>query len=588
MCGIFGIISRYGDVRSVHYNNIAQCLIQGLSHRGPDGNCVTILDDYCLLGHTRLAINDIEGGTQPFLHSSLDGVSSVVNGEIYNYHLLRDSLQRSSNHRLDTNSDCEPLAFFLLGSSNHQREVPEGMYAAAFYNRRTKTLSLARDIFGEKPLYIYMNDHCLIFSSEINALARANSLTQSDLSRNSLVQFMLYGYSVGLDTIYSNIRQVKSGSLETISIPQWFLVAEDSFWDSSINPTNWPTGVDANTLCEDYLFTYIKSSTLSDVPLCIGLSGGLDSALIAALNCDQIHQSFTVAYEATGGSDETEDAKRTANYLGIPHESVVIPNEDVARLFKEQVLRKDTPIVDIAGIGYAALFERMNERGYKVALMGHGGDELFMGYPWLYKSFVANLSRNPIQSLVYESLPDFRTYFRLLKTILTPDITDCSRWDAFRPVYSSQRAGYAATFDLVRQYWLEPNSLKMGDALSMSYSIESRHPLLSHKVFKLLAEAGSLSFIPEAKWPLRHILSKILPHELIQRKKRYFSPPYIAYYSLIHDRYAQSWRSNQVLRDLNLLTKATLDRFYMEDFKGDWFDYYLFPKLATLHTWVAR
>lgn len=588
MCGIFGIVSRFGQIRSDRYLKISDLLAEGLSHRGPDGSRITILDDYALIGHARLAINDISGGHQPFLHSCLDGIVSVVNGEIYNYPILKKSICSRTHYRLDTSSDCEPLAFFLTRAIDIAGISPEGMYAAACYDTNTRTLTLSRDIFGEKPLYIYLTNDYIVFSSELTALAKAVSLPANKLDGGSIVQFMLYGYTVTDKSIYPEIYQITPGSLCSISVHHWSLLAEQSFWDHPISSTLEVEGEYVLEPCEALISSYVQQSTLSDVPLCIGLSGGLDSALIAALNRNSIECAFTVTYEAPGGTDEALDAKKTADYLSIPHEIISIRNEDVVRLFLDQVRRKDIPIVDIAGIGYAALYERIHERGYKVALMGHGGDEIFMGYPWLYQSYMHNLSRSNSQSIIYETLPDFRTYFRLLPHVLSFESLCDTRWNAYRPCFSRQDPGYSSTFDLVRQYWLEPNSLKMGDALSMSYSVESRHPLLSQRLFEFLASNSSRSYFPEAKWPLKQILNRLLPAELIQREKRYFSPPYMTYYSLISSGCGDSWRSNQVLRDLGVFQDAIMDRFYLDAFKGDWFDYYLFPRLATLHVWMSR
>jgi len=587
MCGIFGIFSRYGDVQNDRFYKMSRLLQAGLKHRGPDGTNMVSLDNYAILGHTRLAINDVSGGSQPFKHKCLDGITSVVNGELYNYPLLR--LRVSEKYgRLDTESDCEPIAFFLSGLLDEDRLSAEGMYAAACYNKHERKMILARDIFGEKPLYYYLSDEFFVFSSELKALAEAVLDSADLLEKSAVIQYMLYGYPIGLQTIYPGISQIEAGAVCSISTCQWTLTCNQRYWskDKALKVVEDQSNM--LELCRENLVQYVQQSTLSDVPICMGLSGGLDSALIAALNRDCIDRAFTVTYEAPGGSDEANDALKTARYLGIHHEVVRIDNSNVVRLFLEQVRRKDTPIVDIAGIGYAALYERMSQSGYKVALMGHGGDELFVGYPWLYQSLLHNLRRTPDQSLIYETLPDFRVYMRLLANILTPDLVSTLRWEAFRPSSSNVAGGYSSTFDLVRQYWLEPNSLKMGDAISMSFSIESRHPLLAPKVYSLLSMVDASAIFPEAKWPLRQILSTLLPGELIQREKRYFSPPYMAYYSMIHNSCMPTWKRNPVLRELGIFASGTLDRFYDEGFKGDWFDYYLFPRLSTLHAWIAR
>jgi asparagine synthase (glutamine-hydrolysing) len=584
MCGIYGIVSRKGDIRSESNLLLAKKLANSLEHRGPDEQQMTLCGNHALLGHTRLAINDVSGGKQPFKHSALQGITSVVNGEIYNYHDIRSRYFSSSQFALDTRSDCEPVAYFLSDVFATTDVTPLGMFAAASYSIHKKRLLLTRDFFGEKPLYYFLSDHLFVFSSELRSLVAALKLSKIQLNLSAVVQYLLYGYSIGDQTIYHNIRQVPSGSIIELSTEDWNLSSRVSDW-ASTSPAQQSVKNDYDSI-KDAIETYVKDTTLSDQPICLGLSGGLDSTFIAALTKDKIQRSYTINYEAQGGSDEAADAKRTANFLDIPHDVITIRNDQVANLFVDQVKRKDVPIVDVAGIAYSALYERMHSDGFKVALMGHGGDELFMGYPWLFKSFKHNLQRSSQGAFIYEELPDFRTYFHLLSKVLKPEHVNSFRWLAYRPEISELNNAYAVTFDLVRRYWMEPNSLKMGDSLSMSHSIESRHPLLSKHVYQMLQSADSITFLSQPKALLKRVMRDSLPDHLIQREKRYFAVPYMEYYAIIDQACRPHWQKNQVLRNLDLFNDSVMNRFYLEGFQGDAFDYYLFPKLSTLQVWL--
>jgi len=587
MCGIYGIISRKGDIRSDSNLILAKQLANFLEHRGPDGQQMILCGSHVLLGHTRLAINDVDGGKQPFMHSTLEGIRSIVNGEIYNYYDIKRRYFSDSLYELDTSSDCEILPYFLHGLLPKGDLAPMGMYAAASYSYKDRKILLARDFFGEKPLYYYMSNDVLIFCSEIRALAAViTKLDQAHLNQFALAQFLLYGYSLSSESIYREIRKVEAGSIIELSIDRWHLSKREISWTaSSLSKQSTDHSYDA---IKDSIISYIKDSTLSDVPLCMGLSGGLDSTFIAAITRDRITRAYTVNYEAQGGSDEAADAISTAKHLNIPHTTITISNRSVARLFVDQIKRKDSPIVDIAGIGYAALYERMHADGFKVALMGHGGDELYMGYPWLFKSFEHNKKRASGSSFIYEELPDFRTYFHLLSKILKPDVLDSYKWLAYRPELSLLNNHYGVTFDLARRYWLEPNSLSMGDSLSMSYSIESRHPLLSKQVYNMLQGSNIDPLFYESKGLLKKVMREFLPDQLIQREKRYFSPPFMHYYSMIDSSLRIEWNNSPVLRNLGILKDDVLNRFYKEGFKGDAFDYYLFPRLATLQVWLQH
>ncbi len=357
----------------------------------------------------------------------------------------------------------------------------------------------------------------------------------------------------------------------------------DSFDRTVFSATIQPDGRSLH----DHLETYTKDTALSDVPLSIGLSGGLDSTYIAARLSKRLSKAFTIGYEHKGGSDEVSEAKRIASFLGIEHSARIIKSHEIYSLFKKSVCAKDLPISDIAGIGYYALYEKAAVDGFKVILMGHGGDEIFMGYPWLYKSYIINRSNTCRYQYLYQTLEDFRVYFKLLKTIM-PAIQP---WLAYPNIQGRGRDPYSITVESVTDFWLQPNTLKMGDALSMSNGVEARHPLINLGLYGEMCRSEEKSYSIKPKEKLRDQLMKELPNSLVQQNKKYFTPPLGSFYKAIYDGIQSEILRNPMckyLLELRALDTTVVDHvLYGSTFRMDALTYYLFPRLATLHVWLG-
>ena len=587
MCGIYGAFMKQGEI-TPHIYNLVKEIGKDLEHRGPDNQSLTIFDNIVAMGHNRLSIIDIEGGNQPFIHKGHDGLVSIANGEIYNYEEIVGNIIQTKEIYLDTGSDCEVIAPIILKYLNNKEDTHakplRGMYASAIYNGIEQELILTRDRFGEKPLYKYENERVIVFSSEVKPLARALKRSINDVNLNSISDILTYGYSIGNKTIFSDIENIEPGS-----IVQYKYRRKDSKVTRYIS--HEPIKYRSKQEVKEEIIEYIMLSARSDVPICTGLSGGIDSCLINSLLKNKIDKAYTVSYESkSGGSHESEEARKAAEYLNIKHKVIEIKNHDVPTIFIEQCIKKDTPIVDIAGIGYARLYQEMALDGFKVALMGHGGDELYFGYPWLFDSYQLNKQRTNNNCFLYETQQDFRVFSKMSSYIFKKEIASELRWDSYRvnekACSRNNDTSYTNTFNMVHKYWLEPNSLKMGDSLSMAYGVESRHPLLNWALTEILSEAPEENFNAPKQF-LKGIISEVLPETLIQKNKKYFSPPYMHYYKLIDNNCrGKGHFQNKYLDGLGVFSREIMRRFYNKGFQGDAFDYYLFPRLATLQYWM--
>jgi len=580
MCGIYGLFSLTPYFsESSRGQLILKILKQSLHNRGPDSSDTLLLSPNLFLGHTRLSINDLSGGNQPFRHSS--DIASSINGEIYNYHALIGH-EHLLHNILSTRSDCEIIGalYSISQNINYPFSLARGMYASAVADSNLNKLFLSRDFFGEKPLFVYEADDLVVFSSSFKSLYSAMQASFPYFDKSFFADYMLFGYPVST-ILTDRIFSVKAGFTLSYSI-------ENGLITKSEIATKVPSS-DPNVSITDLISRYIDQSSLSDVPLAIGLSGGKDSCLIASSLHKNISRSFTVGYESQGGTDEIAEAEAVSHYLGIPHTKVIIKDDQVPYLFKSQAEARDLPSSDMAGIGYYSLYEKVKEFGYKVVLMGHGGDELFMGYEWLFRSYTLN--RLGSSSFFYEPLPDHRVYVRNISTVLSPSHAS-RKWHNYRPLNCELRypqlhpSSYATTLGLACQYWLEPNSLRMGDSLSMNFSLEARHPLLSSDVAYQMSFSDNKHPLQYPKYYLSSCLQANLPSQFIQKEKKCFSQPYMKYYFLIHKQYAASLRADSLLLDMGIVHDDVYNHLFGNNFASDGLTYYYFCKFASLEFWL--
>jgi asparagine synthase (glutamine-hydrolysing) len=380
MCGIAGSTAD-AEGRDVR----AMCAT--LRHRGPDDEGIHAdTRSGVAIGARRLSIMDIDGGHQPL--SNEDGtVWAAFNGEIYNHPKLREDL-RARGHTFTTSGDTEVLVHLYEEYGEAMVHALEGMFTFAIWDERTQRLLLARDRFGEKPLFLHERGGELLFASELTSLLQVRPELR-ELDPVAIDAFFVFAYVPGPGTIVPGVRQLPPGRLltwERGSAPR-----ERSWWSPPQQPVSRrdpPAAIvaEAKQLFEES----VRTRLVADVPVGVFLSGGVDSTLVAAVAAQESSkrlQTFTVGYDV-GAVNETERARVVAGRLGSEHHEVTLTQDDVAVRAPHVLASLDQPLGDRATLPLHALSEFARPR-VTVALGGEGSDELFGGYPryrWLERA----------------------------------------------------------------------------------------------------------------------------------------------------------------------------------------------------------
>jgi len=376
MCGLAGFVGR-GD------RDDMRRMTRAIAHRGPDGEGFHHDDSNAVhLGHLRLAIIDIAGGTQPFFNE--DGqVAVVYNGEIYNHMELRAELIAAGHVFKSDHSDTEVV---VHGYEEWGDDLPlrlNGMFAFAVYDARRKRIFLARDRFGEKPLYYTQQNGIFAFGSEVTALAAHRAIDFS-VDPLGLQKFFAHGFTPAPNTIYRECRKLPAGHSLTFDIAEQSLRTR-CYWRFSIQPDHALTARDEPRLAEEarsLLFQAVERRMLSDVPIGFFLSGGIDStAAVAAAVRKRSAASidtFTIGFDDPS-FDESDNARRAAAFCGTNHHEEMLSFEAARKLIGPVLERLDEPSGD-ASILPTYLVSRFARKSVTVALTGDGGDEMFGGY----------------------------------------------------------------------------------------------------------------------------------------------------------------------------------------------------------------
>ena len=370
MCGIAGLI--LSPSAAPPAPDVVARLIDTLHHRGPDGTGTHVLGRIALL-HNRLAIIDLVTGDQPF---TAGAATLVANGEIYNYRELRVAMHGTN---FTTNSDCEvPLHLWLRDGADYTRDL-RGMYAIAIHERVQRSVTLSRDPFGIKPLYIAQVADGLAFASEPQALLEAG-LVERRVRPSAREELLQLQFTTGADTIFDGIQRLLPG--ETLTCADGRVLDRRRI---SHLPEGGPEAIDeaaALARLDRALEESVDLHQRSDVPYGMFLSGGIDSATVLALMARLNSQpvlAFTAGWDIPDAADERAQAATVAKALGARHETIEINEAMVWRHLPEIVACMDDPAADYAIIPTWFLARRARQ-DVKVVLSGEGGDEIFAGY----------------------------------------------------------------------------------------------------------------------------------------------------------------------------------------------------------------
>ena len=555
MCGICGSTAQ-NSAAAVALMNAAQV------HRGPDDEgAYEDPKGRISLGARRLSIIDIARGHQPL--SNEDGsIWAILNGEIYNSPALQERL-RGRGHTFKSRSDTETLVHLYEEYEDDLVHALEGMFAFAVWDERRGRLLIARDRFGEKPLFVQRHDRGLSFASELSALVAA-SKRKPELNLDAMDVYMVLGYVAGPDTIVEGIEHLSPGhrlSWESGSDR----VEIHRYW-SARRSVRASRESEAELTAETIrlLERSVAGTLVSDVPVGIFLSGGVDSALIASLvsaHSATRPQTFTVGYDV-GNVSELDEARWTANQLGTEHHELVLGEADVARRVPTVLGALDQPLADPAVIPLHAVSE-LAHRQVSVVVGGEGADELFGGYPryrWLIRSTqvkrvlpdrYAALAARTLVSLplganatrladvlapqtTLERHLDWVTANRrsvrggLYGAALRSRANSRSALDTFVPQLEGfdGELGADAFMQLDQGHWLPEDVLFKADRAGMLNSLEIRTPYLAREVAEFANSVrASTHLAGGGKRLLRGALSHYLPQRGSRRRKTAFRVP---------------------------------------------------------------
>jgi asparagine synthase (glutamine-hydrolysing) len=372
MCGIAASLDLTGTGRAEIW------ALPYLRHRGPDGEGVLRDESAGLtLEHCRLAIIDPENAEagQPFSDES-GRYTLVYNGELFNYAELRSELA-ARGRRFRTASDTEVLLECLISDGEQALPRFRGMFAFVLWDRETRSILAARDQIGVKPLYYTVADGIFVAASELRAVL-AHPAVRPALDPAAVVEYLAFGYVSGRQTLVEGVHKLPPGYGLRIGKGGVELF---EYWDALPPPArNGSTPLEGELLEE--LRSSVASALVSDVPVSLMLSGGLDSSTIAALAAQELDPSVLTAYSVSFGlpTDESEAARRLAGDLGMRHREITLTEGAIREGFDEWLAATDVPTANPTWIAVLAIARAVHEDGIKVLLSGDGADELFGGY----------------------------------------------------------------------------------------------------------------------------------------------------------------------------------------------------------------
>lgn len=376
MCGIAGFFGK-GD------RDTLVAMTGRLAHRGPDGAGYHIDEAQALfIGHRRLAIVDLAGGEQPMWDS--DGeICIVFNGEIYNHAELRLELEGKGHRFRSDHSDTETLVYGYKEWGDALPRHLNGMFAFAVYDRRRKRLLLARDRFGEKPLYYAARPDLFAFASELTALTSHPALPRT-VDPTAVRKLFAYGYIPAPYAFWRDCRKLPAGHILTYDLVAHYCTTTP-YWSFALRPDPRLEEAPEPQLAEqlrDLIQQSVRRRLLADVPLGFFLSGGVDSSVVVAcaaqISDPRRLKTFTIGFTERS-FDESAHARAVAQHLGTDHREKILSIEGARHLIREVLGRLDEPLAD-ASILPTQLLSAFARQSVTVALSGDGGDELFAGY----------------------------------------------------------------------------------------------------------------------------------------------------------------------------------------------------------------
>ncbi len=619
MCGIAGWINLKQSDAKDHSDAVLHSMCETILHRGPNSEGLW-LDHTVALGMRRLSIIDLHTGDQP-VFSEDKSVVVMMNGELYNYREVREDLEKKG-HKFVTKSDTEILPHLYQEYGEDLLDHVNGMYAFSLWDTRKKKLIIARDRFGEKPLYYGVFDGKLLWASEPKAIL-AHPSVEPELNLDALRQYLSYDYVPAPHSIYKGISKLPAAHVMVVENGE---VRTRRYWNMSWSgSTTYEGGVSAaldgrgGSLSEkavelrELLSDAVRMRLVADVPLGVLLSGGVDSSTIAAFatqHATETVKTFSIGF-TEDSFDETKYARQVAAHLNTDHHEEILSVAKAAELIGDIGSWLDEPLSDGSLIP-TYLLSRFVRKHVTVALGGDGGDELFAGYPMYYGHKVADLYKKvpgfvrsgliePAVRMLPVSTKNLSFEYRAKRFVRASNYDTITRhhswFGSFTPdeqkhllsenvLANSNGDIYADARDLLKDcdatseieqmqfldinFYMAEDILTKVDRASMAVSLETRAPFLDPRVGQFAASLpldyklhGS-----KGKYILKKAVETLLPGEILHRSKKGFGVPIAEWLKgtlnpLMHDLLAP-----ERIRSQGIFEKDYVKRLISEHEKG--------------------
>ena len=614
MCGICGFVTT--DKALALPEELLRRMCDVMAHRGPDDSGI-YLDGLAGLGHRRLSIIDLSGGHQPMANED-QSIWIAYNGEVYNHAEMRPGLE-AAGHRFANRSDTEALLHLYEEDGPEMVHKLRGMFAFAIWDKPRRRLLLVRDRLGIKPLYWAEAGGRLLFASEIKSILESG-LVKPELNAEAMPEFCAFGYNVGATTLYRGIHKLPPSCR---MIWQDGKIQIEQYWDI-IYPAR-PAAIsedDAVAQFTELFFESVKLRLMSDVPLGVFLSGGIDSSAIAAamtrFSSEPI-KTFSVGF-AEREYCEFDYAREMARSIGADHREITIEPKDFFANLPRLIWHEDEPIRWPSSIPLYFVSKLARDH-VKVVLTGEGSDELLGGYQkywasvrncqlastagllippalrqkvlgrlvWhlpipmkarklLWHSFLCRSNRP--EDLLYDNFygvfnKDLQA--RLFAPAMRGKLDSLDPW---KPTMDYFRGSTATSFldrmlyADVRTYLVE--LLMKQDQMSMATSIESRVPFLDHKLVEFCATLPpNLKLRGKVgKYILRRAMGKMLPQSILTRKKMGFPVPLRLWFADEFSKSARELLTDPAARSRDIFEPKEIHRILDEHLSGrrDWND----------------
>jgi asparagine synthase (glutamine-hydrolysing) len=569
MCGITGFLT--SKAQNIPDYGILREMRETLFHRGPDdlGEYIRALDErgpFVFFGHRRLSIIDLSGGHQP-LSNEDETVWVIFNGEIYNFNELREEL-KGRGHQFRTHSDTEVIAHAYEEYKENCFKYFNGMFAIAIWDEKGKRLVLARDRLGKKPLYYSLINETFIFASELKAIMAYPSFPR-EVDPVSFMKYLFFEFIPCPHTIFKGAKKIPAASClvwdkKGIEVKQYWSPFSLKKGEERLSE------VEAEMRMVELLKESVKRRLVSDVPLGVFLSGGIDSSAITAFAQQEVPgkiKTFSIGFEDPS-FDESKYASLASRYIGTEHHEQMMTPADLLNIVPGLPEILDEPMAD-ASILPTYLLSKFTRGHVTVALGGDGGDELFAGYPTYlahklagyYERFLGAF--HPVVVRLANLLPvsddnisfDFKLK-RFLSGIGYPDGIRNSVWLGSFPFQENEKVlslEFRQRFNrdqlvedillygeeypnedritklqyLDLKLYLQESILAKVDRASMACSLEVRAPFLDYELVEFVMGLPSHYKLNgmTSKYMLKKALKKYLPDSIIQRKKKGFGVP---------------------------------------------------------------